>query len=106
MLLGFSFPATTISVLAVSSTEDQAVVTSTLGLWRNLGTVLGVAISSLIVQNSLLAYLEQHITGTNKAQIIDRVRKSVRAIGDLDVVHQREGMFFRNQLLAPANILP
>jgi hypothetical protein len=63
------FPATTVSVLAISTQEDQAVMTSTLGLWRNLGTVMGVAISSLIVQNSLLAYLEQYVTGPHKAEV-------------------------------------
>lgn len=63
------FPATSISVLAVSSHSDQAVMTSTLGLWRNLGTVMGVAISSLIVQNGLIAYLDQYITGPNKIEV-------------------------------------
>jgi hypothetical protein len=66
---GFAFPATTVSVLAVSTKEDQAVMTSTLNLWRNLGTVMGVGISSLILQNALLAYLQQYVTGSNKAQV-------------------------------------
>lgn len=75
-------------------------MTSTLSLWRNLGTVLGVAISSLIVQNSLLVYLEQYVTGPDKAQIIDKVRKSVRAIGDLHGTHQHEGMSLSVPLFA------
>jgi hypothetical protein len=66
---GFAFPATTVSVLAVSTHEDQAVITSTLGLWRNLGTVMGVAISSLIVQNALKVYLEEYITGPDKDSV-------------------------------------
>jgi hypothetical protein len=41
-------------------------MTSTLGLWRNLGTVMGVAVSSLIVQNALRLYLEDYVTGPNK----------------------------------------
>jgi hypothetical protein len=67
---GFAFPATTVSVLAVSTHEDQAVMTSTLGLWRNLGTVMGVAISSLIVQNALRVYLVQYITGPDKYTVL------------------------------------
>jgi len=63
------FPATTVSVLAISTQEDQAVMTSTLGLWRNLGTVMGVAISSLIVQNALNIYLEQYVTASNKEEV-------------------------------------
>lgn len=63
------FPATTVSVLAISSHSDQAVMTSTLGLWRNLGSVMGVAISSLIVQNGLIAYLELYVTGADKFEV-------------------------------------
>jgi hypothetical protein len=44
-------------------------MTSTLSLWRNLGNVMGVAISSLIVQNALRVYLEQYITGEKKYKV-------------------------------------
>lgn len=88
---GLMFPATTLSVLATSSTEDQAVMTSTLMLWRNLGTVMGVAISSLVLQNSLSAYLERYISGPQKRSIIDNVRKNVRAVIDLPGKHHSEG---------------
>ncbi|QDS73323.1 hypothetical protein FKW77_006347 [Venturia effusa] len=88
----FMFPATSISVLAVSFHSDQAVMTTTLSLWRNLGTVMGVAISSLIVQNGLRRYLDQYITGADKIEIIQSVRKSVSAIRDLDGLHQQEAI--------------
>jgi len=103
---GIMFPATTLAVLATSKQEDQAVMTTTLALWRNLGTVLGVAVSSFIVQNALLAYLEEFMSGPDKAevscskvisavadmnQIIMRVRKSVEAIRDLKPKYQYEG---------------
>ncbi|TID25772.1 MFS general substrate transporter [Venturia nashicola] len=90
--LAFMFPATSISVLAVSSHRDQAVMTSTLSLWRNLGTVMGVAISSLIVQNGLIAYLDEYITGPNKIKIIQNVRKSVSTIRELEGLHQHEAI--------------
>lgn len=80
------------AVLAASEQADQAVVTSTLILWRSMGTVLGIAGSSLIVQNSLWSYLETYVTDTaardagipgGKGEVIERVRESVEAIGNL-----------------------
>ncbi|KAF2083701.1 MFS general substrate transporter [Saccharata proteae CBS 121410] len=62
--LGLSYPATSLAVLVESEKGEQAVVTGTLSLWRSLGAVVG---------------------------IIERVRKSVRAILDLDPLHQRQG---------------
>lgn len=66
---GLSFPATSLAVLATSSQEDQAVMTSTLILWRSLGIVMGVSVSSLILQNALTAYLEQLVTGRKKHEV-------------------------------------
>jgi hypothetical protein len=66
---GLMFPATTLAVLATSTQEDQAVMSTTLVLWRQLGIVMGVAVSSLIVQNALLAFLEQFVTGPEKAKV-------------------------------------
>ena len=69
---GLSFPAASVAVLATSTQEDQAVMTSTLILWRNLGTVMGVSFSSLILQNTLTAYLNQLVTGPDKDEVISR----------------------------------
>jgi MFS family permease len=66
---GLMFPATTLSVLATTPVEDQAAMSSTLMLWRNLGTVMGVAISSVVLQNALLANLEKYITGPHKQEV-------------------------------------
>ena len=88
---GFSFPSIMVSVLATSEQEEQAVATTTLGLWRNLGSVLGVAISSWIFQNMLLYKLKEMVTGPDKQAIILMVRKSVQSIVDLDPVHQQQG---------------
>ncbi|KAF2265815.1 MFS general substrate transporter [Lojkania enalia] len=87
---GLSFPATSLAVLATSTQEDQAVMTSTLTLWRSLGIVMGVSFSSLILQNALTAYLNRLVTGKHKDKIILQVRKSVRAIHDLDPKHQSQ----------------
>jgi MFS family permease len=88
---GLMFPATTLAVLATSSVEDQAVMQSTLMLWRNLGTVMGVAISSLVLQNTLSVYLDKYISGPHKEKIIQKVRTSVRAVIDLTGKNHGEG---------------
>ncbi|KAJ9216094.1 hypothetical protein DTO166G4_2338 [Paecilomyces variotii] len=87
---GLSFPSITVSILAVSDQDEQAVATTTLGLWRNLGSVMGVAISSWIFQNMLYFQLEKLVTGPEKENIIRLVRKSVQSIADLDSVHQKQ----------------
>ena len=66
---GLAFPAASLAVLATSTQEDQAVMTSTLILWRSLGVVGGVSFSSVILQNTLIAYLEQLVTGPDKDDV-------------------------------------
>lgn len=91
---GFSFPSLMVSILATSEQDDQAVATTTLGLARNLGSVMGVAISSWIFQNTLLYQLDRKVTGEEKAHIISAVRKSIRVIGELDPFHQQQGTLY------------
>jgi hypothetical protein len=84
---GFLFPGSFIAVLAASAQGEQAVVTSTLVLWRALGSVLGVAGSSLVLQNALLACLRELVTvgdGAYRAAVIAKVRESVEAVALLD----------------------
>jgi hypothetical protein len=66
---GFMFPGSFMAVLAVSDQSEQAVVTSTLILWRSLGGVLGVATSSLVLQNALLFFLEETVNGPEKEDV-------------------------------------
>lgn len=66
---GFIFPGTFMAVLTVSEQSEQAVVTSTLILWRSLGGVLGVAISSLVLQNALLFFLDETVQGPEKDDV-------------------------------------
>lgn len=51
---------------------------------------MGVALSSLILQNALVMYLEALVTGSQKKEIILMVRKSVHAILTLEPKHQGE----------------
>ena len=87
---GFIFPATSIAVLALCPQDEQAVVTTTLGLVRSLGVVLGVAVSSWVLQNALISALDSSVTGTHRSEIIMKVRKSVRAIQTLDPKHRAQ----------------
>jgi MFS family permease len=90
---GFFFPATTIAVLAVNAQDEQAVVTTTLGLLRNLGAIMGIAFSSWVFQNALLVYLGRTVTAPDdatKQEIIRTVRESIRAIHDLDPLHKAQ----------------
>ncbi|CAI7652612.1 unnamed protein product [Penicillium glandicola] len=87
---GFAFPSFMVSILATSEHQDQAVATTTLGLWRSLGAVMGVAVSSWIFQNSLIYHLNNNVTGIEKNHIIALVRKSVDTIAHLDPIHRRE----------------
>lgn len=87
---GFQFPGTFLAILAASEQREQAVVTSTLILWRSLGSVLGVACSSLVVQNVLWYYLERFVAGPEKDAIVETVRQSVEAIRDLPAVYREQ----------------
>ena len=66
---GLLFPSAFIALLAVSDQVEQAVVTSTLILWRSIGIVLGVAGSSLVLQNALRWYLEEFVVGSDKEDV-------------------------------------
>lgn len=92
---GFLYPASTISVLALSEPGQQAMATTTLGLSRSLGSMMGVAVSSWILQNFLNFYLNQLVGGDEgtKWTIIARVRKSVKAISHLEGTQKTEGEF-------------
>ena len=74
---GFVFPNTMMSALAVSDQMEQAVVTTTIGMWRNLGVVMGVALSSFVFQNSLIRELQEKV---GDLEVIRRVRTSVGEI--------------------------
>ncbi len=89
---GFSFPSLMVSVLATSETDEQAVATTTLGLFRNLGSVMGVATSSWIFQNTLVYQLDAKVTEPDRETVIQLVRKSVHAIAKLDPLHRSQGI--------------
>ncbi|KAM0448906.1 hypothetical protein ACHAO4_008131 [Trichoderma viride] len=87
---GFQFPGTFIAVLACGEQAEQAVVSSTLILWRCLGLVLGIALSSLVIQNGLVYYLDEFVRGEDKLEIIRRVRASVEAVAQLEEPYREQ----------------
>ncbi|RPB27224.1 MFS general substrate transporter [Terfezia boudieri ATCC MYA-4762] len=95
--IGFNFPSTIMSMLAVSTQKDQAVATSTLLLWRSLGSVVGVASGSLIVQNLLKWGLEREVDGSGWGMtreqdelVREMVRRSVESVVGLEGEYQRQ----------------
>ncbi|KAL9618535.1 MAG: hypothetical protein Q9160_006791 [Pyrenula sp. 1 TL-2023] len=68
------------AMLAVSSVDDMAVATATQMLFRSLGSVMGVSVSSLVLQNFLPVYLDKYVSGPDRASVIEDARKSVELI--------------------------
>lgn len=89
---GFVFPNSVMSALAVSQQSDQAVVTTTINLWRNLGVVLGVALSGLVFQNGLNYQLGKQVQDPSAREVIELVRKSVESIKDLEMPYKEQGI--------------
>jgi predicted MFS family arabinose efflux permease len=90
---GSSFPTVSIAILAVTHAQDMAVATSTLILFRSLGTVMGVAVSSLVSQNALVYYLEKIVVGEERDAVIKEARRSVEAIVNLTPFYREQGRF-------------
>lgn len=65
--------------------EDQAVVTACSYLFRSLGSVIGISLSSSLVQQLLRGRLHSDLHDSkNIDEIVDRVRESLNYINKLD----------------------
>jgi hypothetical protein len=102
---GCSFPTVNIALLAVTHTQDMAVATSTLILFRSLGTVMGVAVSSLVSQNALVYYLEKIVIGEERDAVIKEARRSVEAIVNLSPFYREQGRLPFQFLFLPLDLL-
>lgn len=91
---GTLMPSQYMSLLGITYHHEQAVVSSICFMWRSIGSVFGISLSSLLVQNGLVHYLDEYVTGepAEKAEVIRRVRGSVTAVFRLDPVHQEEAI--------------
>ncbi|KAJ4148304.1 hypothetical protein LMH87_002781 [Akanthomyces muscarius] len=87
---GLQYTTTAVAVLATSTRDEQAVVMSALAIWRSLGAVLGVALSSVVVQNALLYYLDIFVRGPRRDDVITIARTSVQKIAELEQPYQEQ----------------
>ncbi|KAI5793112.1 major facilitator superfamily domain-containing protein [Geopyxis carbonaria] len=79
---GIGVTTTLIAVIAAAGSEDQAVATAVSYLFRALGTVVGVSVSSMLVQGSLRRDLNK-LLGDNADEIVNGVRGSIDFIKTL-----------------------
>jgi tetrahydromethanopterin S-methyltransferase subunit B len=76
---------TLISVIANADPKDQAVATASTYLFRSLGSVVGVSLSSTIVQQVLRTQLIENLkSGKEADKIVERVRHSLDYIQKLE----------------------
>lgn len=66
---GFIAPSAAISMLRASPKEEQAVSIGAFLLCKRLANVLGVALSTLLVQNLLVRYLYRTVTGSHQEEV-------------------------------------
>ncbi|TIB68854.1 multidrug efflux transporter [Wallemia mellicola] len=86
---GLINPSSLFTMLAAFSHAEQAVSTSVVYLFRNVGSVFGVTVTATIFQNYVMVYLPDALSGLeNSDDIVDKVRKSVDAIHDVPIEYR------------------
>lgn len=87
---GIGVTTSLIALIANASTEDQAIATACSYLFRSLGSVVGLALSATVVQQSLKTQLRDRLRSGNDAALIEKhVRESLDFIKTLDPEIQR-----------------
>ncbi|PMD57777.1 MFS general substrate transporter [Hyaloscypha bicolor E] len=82
---GIVFPSMLFTNIAAFQQSQQAVSTSTVYLFRSMGSVWGVAAASTIIQNVLSSRLPGALSGIpDKLKIITSIRHSITALSSLD----------------------
>ncbi|KZF26225.1 MFS general substrate transporter [Xylona heveae TC161] len=81
---GIGVTSALIALISNSNREDQAIATACSYLFRALGSVVGVSLSSTVVQQSLRQHLQSSLTGKEAEKIMLRVRESLEYIKTLD----------------------
>lgn len=81
--LGASVTSSLIAIIATAGTTDQAVATAVSYLFRNLGTVVGVSVASMLVQETLRRELGRRLVGDDVESIVRGVRGSLDYIVEL-----------------------
>ncbi|OJJ06266.1 hypothetical protein ASPVEDRAFT_45672 [Aspergillus versicolor CBS 583.65] len=87
---GIGVTTTLISLISNAAQEDQAVVTACSYLFRSLGSVIGLSLSSTVVQQVLRTRLRDALRDSKDVdKIVDGVRQSLDFIKTLDPVVAR-----------------
>ncbi|KAJ7290334.1 member of the major facilitator superfamily [Mycena rebaudengoi] len=73
-----------IALISNAGPADQAMATAVSYLFRSLGSVVGMSISSTLLQSFLRATLREKLTGSDVDEIVRRVRQSLTYIDELD----------------------
>ncbi|KAA1473601.1 MFS general substrate transporter [Dentipellis sp. KUC8613] len=81
---GSGITTTLIALIAHAGPADQAVATAVSYLFRSLGSVVGLAVSSTLFQDTLRRYLRSRLEGQDVEEIVSRVRESLTYIDTLD----------------------
>jgi MFS family permease len=81
---GAGVTTTLIALIANADPKDQAIATACSYLFRSLGSVIGLSISSTVVQQLLRTQLREKLSGDQADIIVDRVRQSLEYIKELD----------------------
>lgn len=82
--LGISVTASLIAIIATAGSKDQAVATAVSYLFRSLGTVVGVGVASMMVQEVLRKELRRRLEGQGDVEeIVSGVKRSLEFISEL-----------------------
>lgn len=82
---GIGVTTALIALISNAAPEDQAVTTACSYLFRSLGSVIGVSVSSTVIQQSLRNYLIRDLgSGENANKVVQGVRRSLDYIRTLD----------------------
>jgi len=81
---GAGITTTLIALIANADPKDQAIATACSYLFRSLGSVIGLSITSTVVQQSLRTQLREKLNGDQADKIVERVRQSLEYINELD----------------------
>ena len=78
----------TVSVLAASSREAQAVTMGLMYLSRSLGSIIGVSVFGALLQYTLTRQLGERIKGKGAEEVIDKIRKNANIVTQLPAEQQ------------------
>ncbi len=82
---GIGTTTTLIGLIAIAAPEDQAIATACSYLFRSLGSVVVLSLTSSVVQQSLRVQLRKHLnSGRDAEEIVRRVRESLDYVKTLE----------------------